>query len=85
MEHTCQVCGATFHGSAGQIYCSVKCRYKAQAQNVTKIMREKRALKATRRCHDCGKPTPDYRCPKCLAKWRKKHGVSEDAVRLYGD
>ena len=32
-----------------------------------------------RRCHDCGKKTQDYRCPACLAKWRKEHGVSEYA------
>ena len=29
-----------------------------------------------RKCHDCGKATPDYRCPKCLAKWRARHGVA---------
>lgn len=29
-----------------------------------------------RKCHDCQKPTWDYRCPKCQAKWRSKHGVS---------
>ena len=23
-----------------------------------------------RKCHDCGKPTPDFRCPKCWAKIR---------------
>lgn len=27
-------------------------------------------------CVDCGKPTPDHRCRKCLYKWRKKHHVS---------
>lgn len=26
-------------------------------------------------CHDCGRPTTDYRCEACLGKWRKKHGV----------
>ena len=31
----------------------------------------------SRVCHDCGKPTSDYRCPKCLRKWRIKHGVAE--------
>lgn len=25
-----------------------------------------------RRCHDCGRPTPDYRCPACWRKLRKK-------------
>lgn len=33
-----------------------------------------------RKCHDCGKKTNDYRCPKCLARWRAKHGVSPNAV-----
>lgn len=32
--------------------------------------------KPRRRCHDCGRPTPDYRCAECLKKWRQKHGVS---------
>lgn len=32
-----------------------------------------------RRCHDCGKPTPDYRCAECLRKWRKKYGVPTNA------
>ena len=31
-----------------------------------------------RRCHDCGEPTSDYRCPACLAAWRTAHGVPED-------
>ena len=30
-----------------------------------------------RRCHDCGKPTVDYRCSSCRAKFRRRHGVSE--------
>ena len=33
-------------------------------------------VKPRRRCHDCGRPTPDYRCAECLKKWRQKHGVS---------
>lgn len=28
-----------------------------------------------RACHDCGKKTADYRCPKCRDAWRAKHGV----------
>lgn len=31
---------------------------------------ERRALKKSRRCHDCGKPTADYRCAACWAKIR---------------
>lgn len=30
-----------------------------------------------RRCHDCGRPTTDYRCSSCRAQFRRKHGVSE--------
>jgi hypothetical protein len=30
-----------------------------------------------RQCHDCGATTTDYRCPDCLRKWRRKHGVAE--------
>ncbi len=30
-----------------------------------------------RRCHDCGRPTPDYRCRSC---WQKKRGYAQDGV-----
>lgn len=30
----------------------------------------------TRRCHDCGRPTTDYRCPRCLARLRRAGGYS---------
>jgi recombinational DNA repair protein RecR len=29
----------------------------------------------THKCADCGAPTPDHRCRKCLAAWRAKHHV----------
>lgn len=28
-----------------------------------------------RRCHDCGRPTTDYRCPKCWSKLRSRAGT----------
>ena len=31
--------------------------------------------KPSRRCHDCGKPTNNYRCFRCRRKWRQKHDV----------
>ena len=35
-----------------------------------------------RRCHDCGAPTTDYRCPRCWAKLRSRGGYSTtDAVQ----
>ena len=30
----------------------------------------------TRRCHDCGRPTTDYRCPRCWARLRRTGGYS---------
>lgn len=32
-------------------------------------------IKYSRKCHDCGKPTNDYRCEKCRDKWKRKYGV----------
>ena len=29
-------------------------------------------------CHDCGRPTTDYRCPACRAAFRKRHKVSPE-------
>ena len=30
----------------------------------------------TRRCHDCGRPTTDYRCPWCWARLRSRGGYA---------
>ena len=27
----------------------------------------------SRLCHDCGVPTPDYRCRYCRERWRMRH------------
>lgn len=29
-----------------------------------------------RRCHDCGRPTSDYRCPRCWARLRSRGGYA---------
>ena len=34
--------------------------------------------KNMRKCHDCGKPTTDYRCSKCWARLRAEHGYSTE-------
>ena len=36
--------------------------------------------KHSRSCHDCGKPTTQYRCAGCWGKLRRKHGISAEAV-----
>lgn len=37
------------------------------------------------RCHDCGRPTDTYRCPKCKEKWLKKHNVLLYEEEAYDD
>jgi len=37
--------------------------------------RKRPDMLSRRRCHDCGRPTTDYRCPACLAAWRRRNGV----------
>lgn len=36
-------------------------------------LEENSDLKRPRRCHDCGKPTVDYRCAQCWEKRRAKY------------
>ena len=36
----------------------------------------KRNSRYMRRCHDCGRPTTDYRCPRCWARLRSRGGYS---------
>lgn len=38
-----------------------------------------------RACHDCKKPTRDFRCPACRLKWGKKNGLVMDdrALPMY--
>ena len=36
---------------------------------------EKRSQKL-RKCHDCGRPTVDFRCPSCRTAWRVKNGLA---------
>lgn len=42
-------------------------RGKASYRQITRYMR---------RCHDCGRPTTDYRCPRCWARLRSKGGYA---------
>ena len=80
--YTCAVCGKTFHPAGtrqSRKYCSAECAKKAQnaqcVQYQTQISRDL-LPPPTRKCHDCGAPTDNYRCKKCLEKWRAKNAVS---------
>lgn len=46
-------------------------------RTVNQNMADKEYMQSRMRpCHDCKKPTWDFRCPACQAKWRNKYGVS---------
>ncbi|MDR1946455.1 MAG: hypothetical protein LBQ51_04730 [Desulfovibrio sp.] len=51
------------------------------------MTRDPRYLPPPRRCADCGRPTNNYRCPRCWTK-RRGYAVAEDvevdAYRLCG-
>lgn len=56
-----------------------KPRGKVEQEAIRQAISEYRALRNTRRCHDCGKPTSDYRCTAC---WAKRRGTQETAQDL---
>lgn len=89
----CPICGKRFtrrHGT--QRYCGRDCAGKAERlqhaegeRGRRKILRaEEKAADAAvvtgkRRCHDCGRPTSNYRCEKC---WTRRRGFgASDAAR----
>jgi len=55
-------------------------RGKLLGVSASKPVQKRPGASSVRRCHDCGRPTVDYRCPKCLAAWRARNGVSQAAV-----
>lgn len=83
-EFVCATCGKAFRlARKGQSrkYCSPECADKGRrAYQVQRSMEIRNSLlpPPTRKCHDCGKPTDDYRCAECKAKWRAKYGVPTD-------
>lgn len=67
---TCAKCGEVFEVNDNRVrkLCKKCARHRPVILHVM-----------TRLCHDCHKPTTDYRCPKCLAKWQDDNNVT-----LYG-
>ena len=41
------------------------------------LLPEEALAQGLRPCHDCTRPTANYRCPFCLVRWRKRHGICE--------
>ena len=87
LKRHCKHCGREFTPRKhAQKYCCEACHREADNQarrEKTKgIFRppeggvpRRRSAKYSRTCHDCGKPTDNYRCEKCLRRWRLQHGV----------
>lgn len=79
LEKLCPVCGRMFVGSMEhRLFCSDRCRILSRKAYKANDMAQVRQAppSSLRHCHDCGRPTTDYRCRECLGKWREKHGVS---------
>lgn len=85
----CDWCGKRFDLPPSDVksrikFCSRSCRNKANGDAASKLETVTRTGLTHRVCHDCGKPTNDYRCPKCLEKWRtKNHVTSVSDVTIY--
>ena len=74
LEMKCRYCGETFVRRYGtQMYCSVSCRESVELDGSAALDDPRRHL---RKCHDCGKPTPDYRCNACRERFYARHAVT---------
>ena len=76
-KKTCPVCGNQFAPlTEAQKFCCSTCRKQAAIKGRVKAVRKRG--KYTRKCHDCGKPTDNFRCSKCWDKLRAKLGLAID-------
>ena len=86
---TCPVCSKQFTAYVwNKRYCSDECYFKAHALGLkgnrcghSPRFTDNLAVK-TRKCHDCGRPTNDYRCEYC---WCKRRGISHKTVNRRGN
>lgn len=89
IEGRCPVCGETYVNPHYAACCYNKQCRNAMKKGVAKARiargecpkrqrphRPKYMPLDVRKCHDCGKPTPDYRCPACQAAFREKNNVT---------
>ena len=70
----CLNCGKEFEGHGNAHFCGEACHKEWILRQ-----RQTKSETASRACHDCGRPTTDYRCPACRAAFRQRHGVARDA------
>lgn len=71
----CPYCQESFQPSSSrQHVCSrPACRRADATRRTRQALAEKRAvyIQNLRRCHDCGRPTSNYRCKRCWEKLRR--------------
>lgn len=77
LVRVCPCCGKEFFRSkANPVYCSYVCKRKMEPPKPqSKRLSSKTTgyLAPKRKCHDCKRPTDNYRCPECWEKYRAKH------------
>lgn len=82
----CPYCGKKFVPiRPTQISCGNKACVRTHSDRERALsLEEKRAVRiqTLRRCHDYGRPTPDYRCSSCWKKLRRKRGLLPEERRL---
>jgi hypothetical protein len=75
----CKCCGKEFPAKGNAVFCDKACTYAFKA-GITRdewLEEHPQSNQSTlfkRKCHDCGKPTNNYRCQSC---WEKLRSESE--------
>lgn len=94
-QRICAYCKKSLQMShTARVYCSDACRARARqarergeenfvkgaGTHGTQTDMHKKPQVQKRRCHDCGKPTHNYRCAECWRKVRDANGISESEL-----
>lgn len=82
----CKCCGKLFPAKGHAVFCDKACSYAFRAgvsreEWIAEHPQSDQSTLFKRKCHDCGKPTNNYRCPAC---WEKLRSNSEiDGIPEY--
>ena len=73
----CEQCGKPFYGHGNARFCCAACRRRHdRAKSEERKLLSKPGAVAMRACHDCGRPTTDYRCQDCQKAFRQRYCVT---------
>lgn len=84
----CKCCGKEFPGRGNAIFCDKACGHAFRAglsreEWLEEHPQSNQSTLLKRKCHDCGKPTNNYRCSACWEKLRSEYetgGIPEYQV-----